>query len=332
VTQTVKLVHGADANLVKALETIEKASNRGRDLVKGLTNFSRKDLREPTRLDLNEMVREEMELLRRTTLQKVELILDLEEPLPAVMGERGTLGSALMNLCVNAVDALPAGGTLALRTRSLPGAKVELAVEDTGLGMTPAVLARAMEPFFTTKAAGKGTGLGLAMVYATVKAHGGKLSLRSQPGRGTEARIQLPALARPGGPGAPEDVPAQPAGAMRILLVDDDELIRASVPAMVEQLGHQVATAAGGREALDLVATGPELDLVILDLNMPGMDGGETLTRLRRLRPRLPVLIASGHLDPETTTRLKRDGRALSLTKPFTLLELDRKLRELSAL
>jgi len=332
VTETLKFAHAGQGPLVKALETIEKASTRGRDLVRSLTNFARKDLREPELLDLNALVREEVELLRRTTLQKVELAVELEPDLPAVVGERGSLGSALMNLCVNALDAMPRGGTLAIRTRRRPGARVELTVADTGQGMSAAVLARAMEPYYTTKPQGKGTGLGLAMVYATAKAHGGSVALASEEGRGTSVVLTLPASGKAGAASAGTEAAAPSAGPMSILLVDDDELIRASVPPMVEFFGHRVVSAAGGREALQYLKEGQGFDLVILDLNMPGMDGLETLRHLRRLRPDLPVLLATGRLDDATVSALRKDGKALGIFKPFSMAELDLKFKVLETL
>jgi PAS domain S-box-containing protein len=326
VVQTLKWNRSSDPDLSRALELIDQASTRGRDLVKGLTNFARRDLSEPELLDLNELVRTEVELLRRTTLQKLELVVDLEQPLPMIMGERGTLGSALMNLCVNAVDAMPRGGTLTLRTRRLE-AMVELEVHDTGQGMSPEVAARAMEPFFTTKPIGKGTGLGLASVYVTAKAHGGSVDIQSTPGAGTLVRVSLPARSESSHPAVAE-ASQLPSAPLQVLLVDDDELIRFTVPRLVELLGHQVVTCAGGREALDLLETGRPLGLVILDLNMPGMDGAETLGRIRQLRPDLPVLVATGHLDAETAELLKADPRVASIAKPFTLADLDRKIQD----
>jgi PAS domain S-box-containing protein len=332
VTETLKLVCADQGPAVKGLETIEKATTRGRNLVKSLTNFARKDMREPELLDLNALVREEGELLRRTTLQKVDLVLDLDPELPPVLGERGALGSALMNLCVNAVDAMARGGALTIRTRVRPDAQAELAVLDTGEGMSPEVLARAMEPFFTTKPHGKGTGLGLAMVYATAKAHGGSVSIWSQPGKGTTVVLCLPSTGRPGTASPPAEAEPPASVPMDILLVDDDELIRASVPPMVEFFGHRVVTAEGGEEALAHLQTGRRFDLVILDLNMPGMDGLETLRRLRRLRPDLPVLLATGRLDDATINALRKDGKALGIFKPFSMAELDLKFKVLETL
>ncbi|HUJ77280.1 MAG TPA: response regulator, partial [bacterium] len=178
---------------------------------------------------------------------------------------------------------------------------------------------------------GKGTGLGLSMVYATVKAHGGSVSLHSEPGRGTTVRILLPAAAAaPDGNGKVRAQAAGP-GALRILQVDDDELILASVPLMLEQRGHRVETAAGGQEALERLRGGLQVDLVVLDLNMPGMNGLETLQRLRETHPGLPVLLATGYLDAATEAQIRQCGRALSIAKPFSLEDLDALARKLLA-
>ncbi|HJV22885.1 MAG TPA: PAS domain S-box protein, partial [Holophagaceae bacterium] len=184
-----------DASLMKSMDLVMNAAGRGRDLVRSLTEFARKGVEEPTQVDLNELVKREMDLLRRTTLQKLELVEDTAPDLPGVLGDPSSLANALMNLCVNAMDAMPEGGRLRLATRLLEDGRVELRVEDTGLGMAPEVLQRATEPFFTTKAQGKGTGLGLAMVYGIVKAHGGTLEIQSRQGVGTTISLRFPAMA-----------------------------------------------------------------------------------------------------------------------------------------
>jgi len=220
------------------------------------------------------------------------------------------------------------GGTLTLRTRRLEGDLVELQVEDTGEGMPPEVLARALEPFYTTKPMGKGTGLGLAMVHGTAKAHGGTLDLQSVPGRGTRIAMRLPALQPQAEAVAGADVGAtRPSRALRILLVDDDELIRATVPSLLSHLGHRTEPVSSGPEALAALAGGLQVDVVLLDLNMPGMNGEVTYRRLRPLYPDLPVLMASGFLEPDTETLLKGDPRASFLSKPYLMEELDQKLR-----
>jgi CheY-like chemotaxis protein len=314
--------------MAEALDTILRAGNRGRDMVKGLTNFARKDLRSAEPVDLNQVVREEASLLEHTLRQKIGLRVELASGLPRVLGEPGNIGSALMNLCVNAVDAMEGGGTLTLRTRSLDPDWVELQVEDTGDGMPADVLARALEPFYTTKPMGKGTGLGLAMVHGTVKSHGGTLELQSTPGQGTRIVMRLPALqpeaAAPGGASA--GAPGR-ARSLRILLVDDDELIRATVPSLLKHLGHEAVSVASGPEALAALAEGLQVDVVLLDLNMPGMNGEITYRRLRPLHPGLPVLMASGFLEPETEALLKGDPKAAFLAKPYLMEELDQKLR-----
>lgn len=324
-----ELKYGHDAALRTNLGTIMNASMRGRDLVKSLTEFGRKGIEEPRPLDLNHIVRREIELLRHTTFKKIDLTTTLEEPLPRIQGDSSSLGNILMNLSVNAFDAMPDGGTLRFETRSLPNGLVELRVTDTGSGMTPEVLARAAEPFFTTKPLGKGTGLGLSSVYGAMKAHGGTMELRSEERGGTVVSLRFPALGGPettvdgGSVGGPRSSP----GSLRILLVDDDELIRASFPPLVEILGHEVAsTAADGDEALRLIDGGLEVDVVVLDQNMPGLSGVEVLDRLRARRPRLPVVLSTGYLDETVAARVKNRPHVWLLMKPYSIDEVGRAL------
>jgi PAS domain S-box-containing protein len=193
VTETLQHTFAGDPRLGKSLEIIAKAALRGRDLVRGLTSLARKQLKEPEPLDLNQLVREGLERLRRGAT-RVALLAELAEPAPRLLGERATLAGVLDQLCGNALDAMPGGGTLTLRTRHLNGGQVELQVQDDGAGMPPEVARRAMEPFFTTKPMGKGSGLGLSLVYAAAKAHGGRAYLWSRPGQGTLVTLRLPLL------------------------------------------------------------------------------------------------------------------------------------------
>jgi len=316
----------------KPLDTIIRACNRGRDVVKSLLYFARRDLEAVGPVSLNVIVEEVVHLLNYTTLKRVRTMTDLQEPLPCIEGDGGALSHALISLCVNAVDAMPEGGTLSLATR-MEGETVVLQVQDDGQGMTPEVARRAIEPFFTTKPVGKGTGLGLAMVYGTVKAHRGTLEIRSEPGRGTQVILGFPALA--GLEAASEPAPAG-AGApaprfLRILLVDDDELIRTSVGPMLTALGHEVHLAEGGQEALDRLGSGLDVDLVILDLNMPGLNGAQTLSRLLELRPEQKVLMATGYSDDSLGPLLAGRPRVSSLQKPFSLQEIRAKLEGISS-
>jgi CheY-like chemotaxis protein/anti-sigma regulatory factor (Ser/Thr protein kinase) len=281
-------------------------------------------------VDLNALLLEEVRLLERTTLAKVHLELDLAPDLRPIHGDGSALAHAFMNLCVNAVDAMGEGGTLTFQTHNREDQQVEVVVADTGCGMTQEVMARAMDPFFTTKEAGKGTGLGLSMVYTTVKAHGGQITLQSEPGRSTTVRLTFPACAaRDAGQAAPAPVrPVAAAPALRILLVDDDELVLKSTRMLVELLGHAVTAAALGEEALDLIERGYRADLVILDMNMPGLGGKGTLPRLRALCPRVPVLLATGRTDQEALDLVAGYPSVTLLAKPFTIQDLGEALRQ----
>jgi CheY-like chemotaxis protein len=315
-----------------SLDTITRACTRGRDVIKSLLYFARKDLEAPGPVSLNIIAKEMVQLLSYTTLKRIRIDTDYQEPLGLIEGDAGALNHALVNLCVNAVDAMPEGGTLTLRTWQRDDQMVAISLRDTGQGMGPEVARKAVEPFFTTKPLGKGTGLGLAMVYGTVQAHNGTLDIQSQPGQGTEVTLAFPLLP---GPAAAEPAPEAPPAAvapLTILLVDDDELVRASVGPMLALLGHQVETAESGREALDRLLAGLEPDLVILDMNMPGLNGAQTLARLRVIRPGQPVLLATGYSD-DAIAPLLRDHRQLySLRKPFSLQELRTKLGAIEGL
>lgn len=315
-----------DESLLKSMDLVMSAAGRGRDLVRGLTEFARKGVEEPTRVDLNRLVNRELDLLRRTTLHKFELKADLAQGLPMVLGDPSSLANALMNLCVNAMDAMPEGGQLFLCTRVRPDGQVELQVADTGLGMPPEVLARATEPFFTTKPLGKGTGLGLSLVYGVAKAHGGTLDIRSALGEGTTITLRFPGLSGDAEEGSAPPAAAHPMRPLRILLVDDDDLIRTSVPAMLLGLGHSVEGAASGMEAIQRLERGKAFDAVILDMNMPGLTGLETLARIRLLAPDLPVIISSGFLDGAVEGTLQGDPAVSFLAKPYALADLRKRL------
>jgi CheY-like chemotaxis protein len=277
-------------------------------------------------MDLNALVRKELDLLIRTSRQRFVFEVHLEKELPPIMGEATTLGSAFMNLCVNAFDAMPRGGTLWIRTFRQDG-RVILQVQDTGEGIPQDILPRVTEPFFTTKAAGRGTGLGLAMVYGTAKAHGGTLDILSAVGEGTCITLSFPSMALDAAEKATA-LPSEPSPrrSLQILLVDDDDLIRSTLPPMLEQLGHRVDTASSGLEALRRLGGGLEADLVILDHHMPGLSGAETLPRILQLRPGARIILATGFLDTDLKILLADFPAVLTLPKPFSLAELQRVL------
>jgi PAS domain S-box-containing protein len=310
-----------------ALDTIIRACTRGRDVVKSLLYFARKDMEAMGPLDLNLVADEMVKLLSHTTLSRVQIRTDFQEPLGLIQGDPGALNHALVNLCVNAVDAMPDGGVLELRTRRTGDGRIQIRVKDTGKGMTPEQVRRATEPFYTTKPAGRGTGLGLAMVYGTVQAHRGAMEIRSEAGAGAEVILSFPPLAAPqAGAAEPEparnpagpSAPARPRASLRVLLVDDDELVRSAMGSMLEAMGFRVQAAGSGTEALALFRQGLEVDLVLLDMNMPDLNGAQTLVRLLELRPGQAVLMATGYSDAAIGPLLQDRPNVGSLRKPFT--------------
>ena len=304
-----------------ALDTISRAAIRGGTMVRGLLSFARQTPGEIKELDLNTVIREEVELLARTALAQVNLRMELEDGLRLIQGDASALSHALMNLCVNAVDAMGRAGTLTLRTRNAPGPWVELQVEDTGHGMARDVLAKALDPFYTTKPQGKGTGLGLSMVYSTVKAHQGEMELKSEVGRGTCVCMRFPAVE----PAAPEPDPAGEVQApdearhLTILVVDDDEFIQMSTEVLLDLMGHVPTIVASGEEALRKLEEGYLPDVVILDMNMPGLGGEGTLPALRLMCPDLPVILATGRADQSALDLVASQPQVTLLPKPFTM-------------
>jgi len=316
-----------DERLRRGFETITKAATRGGQMVKRLLNFARSTPVEEVAVDLNTVILEVARLLERTTLSWIHLDFDLAPQLRPIRGDSGSLAHLVMNLCVNAVDAMAGNGTLTLRTRNLDADSVLVAVADTGSGMAREVLDRALDPFFTTKDQGKGTGLGLSIVHSTVQAHHGQLEIQSEPGKGTCVVMRFPAYAPPvldqePGPGLSDPIRI----GRKILVVDDDDLIQNGMEMLLATLGHVATIAASGEEALASLEAGLAADVVILDMNMPGLGGSGTLPRLRALRPALPVLLATGRVDQAALNLIAADPRTTLLSKPFNLEEVKRLL------
>ncbi len=323
------------------LEAIHAAAGRARDLTRRLLAFSRKQVLQPRPVDLVELVRRFCAMLRRTIRENVHIELDLPERLRPVRGDPGQLEQLLLNLAVNAQDAMPGGGAFRLRVREReepparagasdaplspteePGrGSVVLTVSDTGCGMDEETAERAFEPFFTTKEVGRGTGLGLSTVYGIVRQHGGTIALRSRPGEGSTFEIALPVAE--GEPAAsappPGSLPLSAPRSGTVLVVEDEEMVRALTRRMLERFGYRVLEASSGEEALDIVRGHPaDLDLLLTDVIMPRMNGRELHEAALSFRPRLPVLYMSGY--PAEVTRLQgvlADGQAF-LQKPFT--------------
>ena len=310
------------SRLHSTFQTITKACLRGRNMVKSLLDFARKDVAGERSVSLNGLVQEEAHLLERTIPTNVAIRLDLDPEVGTILGDPDALSLVLMNLCVNAVDAMPEGGHLTLSTRSQPDGRVLLAVVDTGAGMSPETLEHAVDPFFTTKPQGKGTGLGLSLAYSTVKAHHGDLTIQSRLGHGTTVEMRFQQVFAQAEPAPREnDEATQPGASCRILLVDDDELIQSSVAAQLEAMGHEAIVTSSGEQAMEQVNQGLRPDAVILDMNMPGWGGARTLPRLRAALPEVPILLSTGRADQRALDLARAIQGVTILAKPFSFRE-----------
>jgi PAS domain S-box-containing protein len=323
------------------LITIEKAAWRAAELTRQLLGFSRQTMLWLKPVDLGRYAEELVSLLRRTIDPRITVELRPAPDLWAVRADPGAITQVLMNLCLNARDAMPAGGRLTLETANevvgedyarlhlegRPGEFVRLSVSDTGTGIAPEVLPRIFEPFFTTKEVGKGTGLGLAMVFGIVKQHRGWVQCSSAPGQGARFDIFLP---RDQGedPTAASEPPAVPLGGREtILLVDDKAMIRDVGRAILKGYGYQVLLAEDGKEALEMYAREKDrIDLVVLDLTMPHLSGGDTLRELIHLNPNVRVLFASGY-SAEAVPDFGGENVAGFINKPFRAQELATTIR-----
>ena len=297
-----------------------------------LLAFSRRQALRPESIELPALVRGMSNLIERSVGPGYPLLARFPDRLPPVQADANQLELALLNLAVNARDAMPEGGEIEVAAAErevgpageaglLPGHYVVLTVADRGIGMDEATLARAAEPFFTTKGVGRGTGLGLSMVHGLATQSGGRLVLRSASGAGTVAELWLPRAegSAPPPPAAPAPAPASGLGrSLTVLVVDDDPLVLASTVALLEEVGHRTVEAEGGAGALKRVRAGEPVDLVITDYGMPGMTGVEVAEELQRLRPGLPVLLATGYGELPAA-----DAAGLArLSKPFGQAEL----------
>jgi PAS domain S-box-containing protein len=299
----------------ESLLAIETAAWRAAQLTRQLLGFARRSLLWLKPLELNRSVEEVVRLLRRTIDPRITVEMRCPPELWPVLGDSGQISQVLMNLCLNARDAMPAGGSLVLQAANVTlddneaeqhsggraGEFVRLSVSDTGHGIPPEVLPRIFEPFFTTKGVGQGTGLGLAVVFGIIQQHQGWVECHSEVNRGTRFSIYLPrrreeAAAEPAAAAAPGKEGAAPGrGSETILLVDDAPFLRAVGREMLQRHGYRVLVAEDGRHALEIYAGQQPIDLVILDLTMPRLSGPDTLQELRRLNPNVRVLFTSGY-------------------------------------
>jgi len=325
---------------------IQEAGTRAAGLTRQLLAFSRKQIIEPTLLDMNVIVADLRAMLARLIGEDVKVVLDLGADLALVEADRGQVEQIVMNLAVNARDAMPKGGTLTIETANVeldehyakthldvkPGLYVRLTVTDTGTGMTPQVQARLFEPFFTTKEPGKGTGLGMATVFGIVTRSGGSVGVYSEVGKGTQFKVYFP---RADAAEAAERVVdtlspvARPrAGAQTVLVVEDEDGLRELARRLLQRLGYTVLIAADASEASRLFEENPTIDVLLTDVVMPGASGPELTSQLIEQRPALKVIYMSGYTEDAIVHHGVLKAGIAFLHKPFTSETLGRKIRD----
>ncbi|MBR1150546.1 ATP-binding protein [Bradyrhizobium sp. JYMT SZCCT0428] len=333
----------ANRELHSIADSIATAAERGSDLTRSLLAFARKQPLTPQDIDIGQKILGMEQLLRRTLGEHIECEFLIDRDLWRASVDPGQLASALLNLVLNARDAMPQGGKLTVEVRNIaldesdldvngearPGDYVKVSVTDTGSGMIAEVASRAFEPFFTTKEVGKGTGLGLSMVYGFAKQSGGAMQIRSEPGRGTAVRLFFPRIDAPHrGAAPPADPLAAHAGTETILVVEDNDLVRAYVEKELKELGYRVIVARNGREALEVLRQRNEIDLLFTDVVMPGgMFGPQLAREASRLRPELKVLFTSGYTEHPVQKLDGLDSEAKILNKPYRRNDLALMLR-----
>jgi CheY-like chemotaxis protein len=336
-TQLLKEEPGASPQHEQFAEEILTAADRAASLTRQLLTFSRKQPMKMQSLDLNAVITETTRMLERMIGEDVKLKLRLSEGLWSVEADAAQLTQVMMNLCVNARDAMPDGGTVTLATENfvapagengalLDGEWVCLRVIDTGTGMNEFTKSKIFEPFFTTKEQGRGTGLGLSMVYGVIKQIGGQVQVDSALGVGTTFSIYLPRTTKDTSVAA-RAAPAVLTGVETLLIVEDENSLRGSITQYLERRGYRVYSASSGVEALHLVRSQkPKLDLLITDLGMPEMNGRELRRRLDGECGNLPVIFMSGYADQGDDS--ENSPEVILLHKPITLDDLGRAVRE----
>jgi len=319
------------------LRGIEEYVRSASELTKQLLGFARGGKYEVQVTDLNSLIDRQNRLFGRTR-KEIRIQARLDEDLPTVEVDRGQFEQVLLNLYVNAWQAMPGGGDLTVETSNVAlgaeeveafdgraGEYVRVRVSDTGRGMDEKTKQRVFEPFFSTREKGRGTGLGLASAYGIIANHGGNIEVASEPGRGSTFTIHLPASGKACEP-VVEEAAGIRSGQEVVLLVDDESIVRDVGKAMLERLGYAVHVASAGAEAVERLQD-LTVDLVILDLVMPDMGGGETFDRIREIRPEMRVLLSSGYsIDGKAREILARGCNGF-IQKPFTMQQLSEKIR-----
>jgi PAS domain S-box-containing protein len=338
--------HPADEAISKYLREIHSASQRAVGLVRQILTFSRKTEASFRPVSINQQIQDLGRMCAETFPRTIAFQFDLDGSLPSIAADSSQLQQVIMNLCVNARDAMTSGGRISVSTRRVSGESISrlggeagqwyvcIRVVDTGCGMPPHVKARIFEPFFTTKQNSGGTGLGLSVVYGIILNHRGFLEVDSVENVGSTFNIYLPmeegkvaARASETGHGLLGDIPA---GRETVLIVEDEASLRELLKMVLEPRGYKVLTAADGAQAIDVLLREPKtIEAVLLDLNLPELNGVDVFKTLRRIRPETKVLIVSGNITPEVRRELNALGQSEFLPKPYQIDELGRRLRSL---
>jgi signal transduction histidine kinase/ActR/RegA family two-component response regulator len=318
---------------------------RAASLTQRLLAFSRRQSLDARIVDLNALVRSLEVLLRRTINEQSTLAIDLSPDMPAGIVDANQLESAILNLAINARDAMPAGGLITIKTRRAdvtdgvaaaalglaPGRYVSISVDDTGVGMTPELLERAFEPFFTTKPLGQGTGLGLSMVYGFAKQSGGQVRIQSKPGMGTAVTLYLPATDRePDGAARSPGPQVHGGDGESVLFVEDDASVRMLIRDVLQELGYSPIEAAEPESALPILASEQRIDLMISDVGLPGMNGRQLAEVARKHRPQLPILFITGYAENAAIRAGFLGSNMAMIMKPFTIDTLAAKIADMT--
>ncbi|NOX19672.1 MAG: PAS domain S-box protein, partial [Nitrospirae bacterium] len=328
--------------VIKAVDIIERSAQKGADLANKILNITRKEKLELKVADLNTIVREAIELIKRSIPKDIEIKVTLTKNLPPIKADPSQLHQVIMNLAINARDAMPNGGILHIKTEKVGrengaanGLKsdngfVKLSVSDTGIGIDKDMQSKIFDPFFTTKEKGRGTGLGLYIVHSIITNHGGYINLYSEPNKGTRFSVYLP-VAKGRAQTEEELRPEQLEGNAHILVVDDEKEITDLVKDLLEPLGYRVTIANDGVEALEIFREKKdEIDLVILDMIMPKLNGAEVFQRLKNIEKNVKIIIASGYTDDGLSgiRELMKSGAKGFVQKPFTRKTLAKAIKE----
>jgi two-component system cell cycle sensor histidine kinase/response regulator CckA len=333
---------GNDSGLQDRFRQIRSQAERAAGLTTQLLAFARRQVLQPVKLDVNKSIAEMRGLLASGMEGNIEFKIVSNPNLDVIQGDASQVGQVIMNLCINARDAMPRGGRLIVETENVeideefchrnsygrPGRYVMLVISDTGIGMDPATVDRLFEPFFSTKELGKGTGLGLATVYGIVKQHAGFLNVYSEVGQGTTFRVYFPSSTGRASQPKPDIATISVTGSETILVAEDHAGIREVANEILSSHGYTTILADNGREALRLFKQDPtRIDLVILDVAMPGLSGTEAFAQMSAIRPDLPVVFTSGHTSESASLNSSIAAGAAFLQKPYALKTLSQIVR-----